>query len=353
MNPLTVESRGITDKQIVAHDLNIITDTALEHLRAGWSVIPCGKDKKPLGTWKKYQTDPMDCQEAQTRFKTAPALAVICGAVSNLTILDFEQHSLELPEVKTLFELAKGVPRARSGGGGIHLFFAHSSERNKPLELNGQHIGDVRGEGGYIVLPPSAHPSGNTYEWIVKPDSNLEQIPVAIQQILEAMGKTKDLGKIAPSKPTLTTKPSSDGASRKYVLSAFEQECLAVRNAPEGMGNHQINSSAFALGQLIGAGVLSESEVRAGLENAVNSWAKPDPSAQTTIQSGLNAGKLEPRDLNIMWETIGKSTKQTPFSQVNLTTNFSHTGRRFCANQTIDVSAIPASITPEEQKKFN
>jgi hypothetical protein len=275
-----------------------VLEAALEHLQAGWSVIPCGADKKPLGTWAKYQAAPMDNQEARTRFSTAPALAVVCGAVSKLSILDFEAHSLELPEVLKILELAKTAPRAKSGGGGVHLFFAHSSERNKPLVLNGVHIGDVRGEGGYIVLPPSAHPSGNTYQWEAKPDGDLEPIPVAIQQILEGMGKPKALEETTPSTPPLTVKASSDDATKKYVLAALGNECVAVRNAPEGMGNHQINLSAFALGQLVGAGVLSESEARAGLENAVNSWANPDPSAQASITSGIQAGKLEARDMS-------------------------------------------------------
>ncbi len=200
-----------------------VSNEALERLQAGWSVIPCGNDKKPLGAWKKYQSKPMDSQEAQTRFKTAPAFAVICGKVSNLTILDFEQSSLEHPEVKALLELAKGAPMARSGGGGVHLFFAHTGERNKPLEINGQHIGDIRGEGGYIVLPPSAHPSGNKYQWIAKPDGDLKPMSRKIKTMLDQMTKPKEQPKTAPSR-AIESKSSSQDAISKYVQAALEQE---------------------------------------------------------------------------------------------------------------------------------
>jgi hypothetical protein len=137
---------------------------------------------------------------------------------------------------------------------------------------------------------------------VAKPDGDLEPMSQEIKTLLEQMSsKPQTVPQVAPSKPNpraATAKPSSDDATRKYVLSALEKECTAVRNAPEGMGNHQINSSAFALGQLVGAGVLSESEARVALEDAVNSWAKPDPNAQASIDSGIQAGKLEPRDMS-------------------------------------------------------
>jgi hypothetical protein len=264
---------------------------ALEYLNWGWSVIPVRTDKRPVGDWKKWQSRAMTQEEATKAFssRAVQGIAVVCGKVSGVTVLDLEQSSLESKEVEALLELAKGVPTARSGGGGVHLYFASSGERNKPLELNGVHIGDIRGEGGYVVLPPSCHPSDNIYEWVEKPTGNLEPIPQELQNALKQL--------TSKHHSRVKAKTSSNDAQRKYALSALEKECEAVRNAPQGVGNHQINVSAFALGQLVGAGVLSESEVLRDLENAVNTWATPDPKAKATILSGLEAGILEPRDM--------------------------------------------------------
>lgn len=58
--------------------------------------------------------------------------------------------------------------QSRTGSGGMHLIYAASiglTIRNSTEKL-GPGI-DVRGKGGYIVLPPSVHPSGNRYQWIV------------------------------------------------------------------------------------------------------------------------------------------------------------------------------------------
>ncbi len=60
--------------------------------------------------------------------------------------------------------------RAETGGGGEHHFFRHpgGEVRNSAGKL-GAGV-DVRGDGGYIVVPPSPHPSGRRYTWDVEPD---------------------------------------------------------------------------------------------------------------------------------------------------------------------------------------
>jgi hypothetical protein len=51
------------------------------------------------------------------------------------------------------------APTVRTGSGGLHLFFAHPGGivRNRVGLLPGV---DLRGDGGFVVAPPSIHPSG-------------------------------------------------------------------------------------------------------------------------------------------------------------------------------------------------
>ena len=52
---------------------------------------------------------------------------------------------------------------AITGRGGYHLYFRSDAEvRNRAGIIDGV---DVRGEGGYVVAPPSIHSNGNRYEW--------------------------------------------------------------------------------------------------------------------------------------------------------------------------------------------
>jgi hypothetical protein len=51
-------------------------------------------------------------------------------------------------------------------GKGEHLYWSYpqSTIRNSASKLGGGL--DVRGDGGYVLVPPSVHPSGVAYEWI-------------------------------------------------------------------------------------------------------------------------------------------------------------------------------------------
>lgn len=57
-------------------------------------------------------------------------------------------------------------PQVLTGGGGQHLYFAHpgGSVANSSGRL-GDGL-DVRGDGGYVVAPPSLHMTGNSYKWL-------------------------------------------------------------------------------------------------------------------------------------------------------------------------------------------
>ena len=77
-----------------------------------------------------------------------------------------------------LLELSRGQPpktaRAQTGGGGAHLYFRYPSDQElraagfytqgvrNSQELLGVGL-DVRGEGGYVVAPPSS--TARAYRW--------------------------------------------------------------------------------------------------------------------------------------------------------------------------------------------
>jgi bifunctional DNA primase/polymerase-like protein len=72
------------------------------------------------------------------------------GGLDTLGQLE-EEHGL-LPKTRT----------ARTGSGGLHLWYAWSGP---VLGRLGAGL-DIKSNTGYLVLPPSIHPSGGAYEWI-------------------------------------------------------------------------------------------------------------------------------------------------------------------------------------------
>ena len=92
---------------------------ALEYLRRGFSVIPVGKDKKPMFVWEKYQNQkPTEEELAGWFFDMKPAgIAILTGQLSNLVVLDVEVDGdisgLEIPV----------TPTVKTGGGGQHFYF--------------------------------------------------------------------------------------------------------------------------------------------------------------------------------------------------------------------------------------
>ena len=74
------------------------------------------------------------------------------------TLEDWQRENGKFPETWT----------AITGRGGYHLYFHSNSEiKNRAGIIDGV---DVRGDGGYVVAPPSVHSNGNRYEWEYDPE---------------------------------------------------------------------------------------------------------------------------------------------------------------------------------------
>lgn len=99
----------------------------------------------------------------------------------------------------------------------------------------------------------------------------------------------------APTSGPIT--PTGDRPN--YVAAAIAGECQAVREAPEGQRNAQLNTSALKLGRLVANPGLkvSEDEVRAALLKAAREAGLGPVESGKTVSSGLRAGlKSAPRD---------------------------------------------------------
>jgi hypothetical protein len=115
-----------------------------------------------------------------------------------------------------------------------------------------------------------------------------------------------DLGKYeaksqgpSPESRSVHQGPGAPGEYEAYAQKALADELAKLAGTPEGSHdrNNQLNQSAFALGQLVGAGVLDRGSVEAALYGVAVSIGLTETETRDTIRSGVEAGIRQPRQL--------------------------------------------------------
>lgn len=160
---------------------------AHDYLGRGWSIIPLVGKLPALRSWKEFQSRRPTAGEVANWFnsnlRSPTGLGIVTGRLSGLVVVDCDTID-DAYYWKANFP---GTPLAvETGGGGIHFYYhtpAESEVRNRAGVLH-RRI-DVRGEGGYIVAPPSLHPNGRRYKW--SGSHHADELPVFERNWIEAI----------------------------------------------------------------------------------------------------------------------------------------------------------------------
>lgn len=87
------------------------------------------------------------------------------GKASGVVVLDVDEFDSLTALEEEHGKLPDG-PVVLTGGGGLHLYF-RAPDLVIPNSASKLGPGlDIRGGGGYVVLPPSLHVSGKRYQWL-------------------------------------------------------------------------------------------------------------------------------------------------------------------------------------------
>jgi hypothetical protein len=100
-----------------------------------------------------------------------------------------------------------------------------------------------------------------------------------------------------PPTPQTPYTPNTRDLSN-YVAAALTAECQAVASARTGTRNSRLNTAAYSLGQLVAAPWthLDQALVESELIRAAIACGLPEREALATLNSGLSAGMLAPRE---------------------------------------------------------
>ncbi len=165
-------------------------DYALDYANLGFSVFPIPSGKKyPKVRWTKVATT--DHQRIEAWFGKCPdySIGIDCGR-SNLVVIDADVKNDGLGNLGSLIaEIPefRYAPKVKTGGGGLHYYFAAPAEREVKSSAGQIAPGiDVRAVGGFIVAPPSLHESGERYEWEIPLSVGLPILPDRLLQLATA-----------------------------------------------------------------------------------------------------------------------------------------------------------------------
>jgi hypothetical protein len=165
---------------------NPLLDAALSYAAQGINVFPCApKGKIPL-TSNGYKDANHDLDIIRQWWTANPRanIGIPTGELNGFFILDIDGLEGEAALKKLEAEHAY-LPATKENitGNGRHVFFRYVSETKIACSAGKLSKGlDVRGDGGYIIAPPSIHSSGKSYaesvdstgmialapEWLIK-----------------------------------------------------------------------------------------------------------------------------------------------------------------------------------------
>ena len=248
-----------------------LLDAALAYARMGWKVFPChSTGHQPLVNKGFYAASK---NELQIRLwwlhHPDAAIGLRTGKESGVFAVDIDPRNggdISLEHIEAEHGALPETVESQTGGGGRHLLFRWPG---RPVPCSTGKIGagiDVKGDGGYIILPPSDHESGRQYCWLIGQEAGEHEIADAPAWLLGMI----------------------DGTSRSGHSAA---ELAAVgEEIPEGYRNKTLASQAGHMRQI---GITAE-EIAPALQAINLHRCKPPLDAGEVERIAQSIGRYDP-----------------------------------------------------------
>ena len=266
-----------------------LLNAALEYIEDGWSVIPLNPhDKRPLGKWREFQDRIASADEVVDWFSQHDeiALGLATGKTSNVVVIDCDSDSA----IQFAKERGLDSPFSARSGRGPHYYFRHpGSDVRNQQGLWGCDDIDLRGDGGYVVVPPSICKSktGEYVEYRWENEAGLDwnddapRYPLT-PNVVEKSDELPDLTGVQIERET-----STDIAARTV-------ERLG-RKIGQGEGGGRDNLIIKHAGECVAAGVRGDA-LRDALHEFMDTWFIPNPDIDQSEYVDNKAKSAEEAD---------------------------------------------------------
>jgi hypothetical protein len=248
---------------------------ALAYAEAGLHVFPLKPRSKVPATLDGLKSATTDAEQLRAWWERWPEanVAILAGAESRVVVLDVDaQHggAGSLRELERRHGELPKTARVLTGGGGQHVYFRHPGPevRNSAGRL-GSGL-DVRGDGGYVVAPPSVHENGRAYHWMRPLRRGIANVP---GWLLEDAEKRRNGGPVEPVDELIP-----EGQRREAMLS------LAGTLRRRGLGASEILAALEAVNAARCRPPLRPRELEALAHDVAGRW-EPDTASVLARQA--------------------------------------------------------------------
>lgn len=193
---------------------NNFLQAALDYAGRGYSVIPVRPDKKPFIPWIEHQKHRATAKEIREWAAKYPGamIGIVTGEISGILVIDCDtQEGYEA--IQKLLPDALLLPIARTPRGGWHLWFIYPAGSKITVGTGIMPGVDFRGEGGYVIAPPSVNGDGRSYAWgegLALGEVEPPLLPDALRSALKDINNGFIYRGCGQQRPQVTTKTTSD-----------------------------------------------------------------------------------------------------------------------------------------------
>jgi hypothetical protein len=196
---------------------------ALQLAQKGLAVFPCQPGGKQPACDTGLHAATTDVERINRWWRAFPNLniGIATGTVSGIFVLDIDGEDGEGSLLKLESEHGALPPTIEAiTGKGRHCYFRIAAKRKIGNSAGQIGVGlDVRGDGGYVIAPPSIHPSGRPYAWSVDATRDFAVAPDwLLTMVATAKGNSKT-GRPLEHWHTVLTEPIHNGQRNATLAS--------------------------------------------------------------------------------------------------------------------------------------
>jgi hypothetical protein len=218
-----------------------------KYISNGWKIFPVKhKGKKPL---TKHGVK--DASDDPRPFIQTCNIGLATGEPSGVSVVDIDDPD-DLAKLEAKFGKLPKTSISRTGrdGGGFHYYFQHDERWNNvknSTKIEGLDI-DIRSTGGYVILPPSVHETGESYKWVISPEecepATAPQWLVDLLPMHEKEPSSKSLEASSNDAPQETTE--SDVLTIERARTEKDRAILYLQKVPPAIAGDDGHGHTFS-----------------------------------------------------------------------------------------------------------